>query len=186
MESQQQRADATSTLISVQGVGSTPILEDKPSRLDTFLASARNRANRRLRWVRSPLLLPPFQEKESGPKWGDEVRGPGEPKDFVVVILAQYFNWIMTVNGKEIILQLKAVLNDPQVLLKSLGYRHGDTSRRWYFVMDFDVDYEEGGVVKRLPRAKVPGTERPVLPTSEGIVSTGANGSKKALLMKDI
>ncbi|KAG9047766.1 hypothetical protein FS837_001557 [Tulasnella sp. UAMH 9824] len=170
MENQQQRTHASSTLSSVQGVGSTPILEDKPSRLDTFLASARDRASRRLHWLRSPLLLPSFQEEESSPKWGNEVRGSGEPKDFVVVILAQYFGWITTVNGKEINLQLTAVLNDPQVLLRCLGYRHGDTTRRWYFIMDFDVDYEDAeGVVKRLPRAKLPGTEEPILPTSQGI-----------------
>ncbi|KAG8934954.1 hypothetical protein FRC01_011759 [Tulasnella sp. 417] len=37
--------------------------------------------------------------------------------------------------------------------------------------MDFDVDFEDADeVLKRLPRAKLPGTETVVLPTSEGIL----------------
>lgn len=48
---------------------------------------------------------------------------------------------------------------------------HGDTSRRWYFVTDFEVDHKDiNGVVKSLPRAVYPGTETPVLPTKGGIV----------------
>ncbi|KAG8934457.1 hypothetical protein FRC01_002820 [Tulasnella sp. 417] len=168
MSSQQERSDTLSTLLS--GVGMNPVREDMPSRFNTFLASFRSRGHRRLHQVLPPLPLPPFQEEPS-PKWGGEVRGLGEPKEFVVVILAHYRGWTMTVRGKERNLQLNAVLNDPQVLLKCLGYRHGDTSRRWYFVMDFDVDFKDAdGLVKRLPRAKLPGTETVVLPTSEGIL----------------
>ncbi|KAG8953807.1 hypothetical protein FRC04_001437 [Tulasnella sp. 424] len=78
----------------------------------------------------------------------------------------------MTVNGQDETLQLNAIRNDPRILLKALGYAHGDESRRWYFVMDFEVNYEDmNGVAKPLPRAVYPGTQIAVLPTGEGIRS---------------
>ncbi|KAG8953806.1 hypothetical protein FRC04_001436 [Tulasnella sp. 424] len=116
----------------------------------------------------------------------------------VFKILAHYPAWITTVNGKDKNLQLDTVCNDPKVLLKALGCQywmvsrsaqeryahsydrftsgplpdaHGDTSRRWYFVTDFEVDHKDiNGVVKSLPRAVYPGTETPVLPTKGGIL----------------
>lgn len=105
----------------------------------------------------------------------------------------------MTFNGQDRSLQLNAARNDPRILLRALGCQcwfisrsapkrsyplirsfyfrfslldaHGDISREWYFIMDFDVDYEDmKGVARPLPRAVYPGTQTPVLPTREGIV----------------
>lgn len=51
--------------------------------------------------------------------------------------------------------------------------KHGETSRRWYFVTDVEAIFRDAsGVQEPLPRAMIPGTNTVVLPTREGIVST--------------
>ncbi|KAG8931900.1 hypothetical protein FRC01_000624 [Tulasnella sp. 417] len=56
---------------------------------------------------------------------------------------------------------------------------HGDTSRRLYFVADFNLSYtDKNDVTKPLPRATLPATGEVALPTREGMFGVFEEASK--------
>ncbi|KIO32910.1 hypothetical protein M407DRAFT_210301 [Tulasnella calospora MUT 4182] len=170
MERHQKPSDAFSTLFVAPRVRISPILGGIPSRFNTFLVHFDEGARciRRIFPSLSPL---PFREK-SNPEWGSENSGIDE-RNFQ--ILAHYAGWVTTGNKGDHNLQLNTVLNDVQILLDSLKYKHGDTSRRWYFVTDFDAYYNGAQV----PRATLSGTDTVVLPTNEGILGILREASRE-------
>ncbi|KAG8902633.1 hypothetical protein FRC00_000005 [Tulasnella sp. 408] len=93
--------------------------------------------------------------KYSKPKsqWTREFRVDQAKKDFVVLILLSYKGWKrVTESGGLEDMELHAVRNDPHMLLDYLNYRHDDTSKDWYFLKDFDLEYTDWtGVTKALP-----------------------------------
>lgn len=101
-----------------------------------------------------PLLSSLKNSKKPKAQWTREFRGsPGE-KEFVVLIFISYKGWkLHTQSGELEDMELKAVRNDPRLILDHLSYRHDDTSKNWYFLMDFDLEYTDWtGVTKILPR----------------------------------
>lgn len=90
--------------------------------------------------------------KYSKPKshWTREFRGGREGKDYVVLIFLSYKGWKrVTRSGGLEDMELHSVRNDPHMLLDYLNYRHDDTSKDWYFLMDFDLEYKDWtGVTK--------------------------------------
>lgn len=180
MERHQKPSDAFSTLFVAPRVRISPILGGIPSRFNTFLVHFDEGARciRRIFPSLSPL---PFREK-SNPEWGSEVRGLGGPTDFVVVILAHYAGWVTTGNKvmrffeSDPTWRRPAHKNDRSIpYLNTTPDKHGDTSRRWYFVTDFDAYYNGAQV----PRATLSGTDTVVLPTNEGILGILREASRE-------
>ncbi|KAG8934955.1 hypothetical protein FRC01_011760 [Tulasnella sp. 417] len=95
------------------------------------------------------------------------------------MVFSRYRRWKTTVDEKVHNLELKSVLNDPGVLLDCIDYVHDDTSRRLYFVADFDFSYtDRKQVTKLLPRATLPATGEIALPTREGMFGVFEEASK--------
>ncbi|KIO32911.1 hypothetical protein M407DRAFT_90519 [Tulasnella calospora MUT 4182] len=174
MNRQQKTPESSSTVFHIPRAGVTPIFRHISPRFGTLFTGVNGHASR----IISRLSLLTFRNRTE-PKWATEVRGGIEVQDFIVLIFAQYRGWTTTINGREFPLELNAVLNDPKRLLDALGYEHGDTSRRLYFVADFDVTYtDRKGVTRLLPRATLPATGEVAEPTKEGIAAILKEASK--------
>ncbi|KAG8902634.1 hypothetical protein FRC00_000006 [Tulasnella sp. 408] len=96
-------------------------------------------------------------------------------QDFIVIISLHYRRWRGHPDGQS--MQLETVKNDTKVLLDHLGYRHNSKDgRRWYFLMDYDLDYEDGSkVTKPLPRTGLP-TRDNILRIIREAACNGASG----------
>ncbi|KAG8928233.1 hypothetical protein FRC01_006255, partial [Tulasnella sp. 417] len=73
-------------------------------------------------------------------------------------------------------MQLDSVKKDLKRLLDHLKYRHGDTTRTWYILSDFECIYEDDtGRKQPLTRCGLPNRET-ILKTVEDATKNGGSG----------
>ncbi|KAG8912111.1 hypothetical protein FRC01_005285, partial [Tulasnella sp. 417] len=101
------------------------------------------------------------------------VRGTSTP--YVILILVHYEGWTTNLNGGRS-MQLDSVKEDLKRLLDYLKYRHGDSSRKWYILSDFECVYQDyTGKEQAVTRCGVPDRET-ILKTVEEATKSGAWG----------
>lgn len=89
-------------------------------------------------------LLSSLRYSKPKSQWTREFRLGQVEKDFVVLIFISYKGWkLVTQYGKLEDMELHAVRNDPRMVLDYLNYRHDDTSKDWYLVKDFELEYKD-------------------------------------------
>lgn len=112
--------------------------------------------------LRKLTLLARYSERE--------IRAP-----FVILILVHYEGWTTSPNGGRS-LQLDSVKEDLKRLLDYLKYRHGDTTRAWYVLSDFECTYKDyTGKEQPLTRCGLPDRET-ILRTVEEATKNGGSG----------
>lgn len=96
-------------------------------------------------------------------------------RPFVILILVHYKDWTYQTNGG-CSMQLNAVKEDLKLLLDTMKYRHGDTTRIWYILSDFEYVYkDETGKERPLARSGPP-TRAGILRTVEEATKNGGSG----------
>ncbi|KAG9032990.1 hypothetical protein FS837_002579, partial [Tulasnella sp. UAMH 9824] len=96
-------------------------------------------------------------------------------RPYVILILVHYKDWKDRSEGGRS-MQLDSVKGDLKRLLDYLKYRHGDTTRTWYILSDFEYMYEDyTGTVQAVTRCGLPDRET-ILKTIEEATKNGGSG----------